>query len=98
MPTHDIHNRPYVKLSQLKPNDLVIVDGNFTCIKPWSTRVVKSWIDKNTNITRLYIRCCGDTGIISDRPNKQHFLDGQVDGKDYDTLIGVYLKKDFIHV
>lgn len=63
MPTHDIQNRPYARLSQLKPGDIVIVDDGFTCMTAWSEKEIR------TGDCGLYIEC--EKGI--------HTIDGQLD-------------------
>lgn len=77
MPTHDKQKRPYAKLSELKAGDVVTVDGDFTCIEPWSQRTV--YEDEQRN---LCIEC--DEG--------SHALSGQADD-DGEHLIGVYQGK-----
>jgi len=62
----DKFNRPYARLSALKPGDIVQVDGDFDCIQPWSrVPVLRS-------SHGLYVPC--DKG--------HHYLDGQADDGD----------------
>ena len=70
---------PYAKLSALAEGSVVIVDGDFTCMKPWSKHVVKNEADRKDTSDYLYIRCNKGT----------HRLIGQL-ADDDDTLIGVF--------
>ena len=82
MTTHDIHNRPYARLSTLKPGDKVIVDDGFTCMKRWSEREVRANDDGSVG----WLRCTYNG----------HGLEGQLDFDDDDILIGIYRKEDFV--
>lgn len=74
MSTHDKQGRAYARLSDLSPGDLVQVDGNLACIKPWSWRKVF-----RSELGSLCVRCT----------EGNHGLDGHVDD-DNETLIGIY--------
>jgi hypothetical protein len=63
MRTKDKQGRDYAKLSELRAGDMVQVDGDFTCLEPWTKHEVKASDDG------LYIEC-GDG---------QHELAGQAD-------------------
>ncbi len=88
-PKTDINNKPYALLSQTKPGDYLIsdegfisddrnVDGiegvEFHCIKPNRKCLVKY------HETGLYVTC----------GKGKHFLEGQLDFEDNDSLIGFY--------
>lgn len=72
----DIQGREYARLSQLKAGDRVQVDRDFTCIIPFSIRIVRE------DEQGLYIKCI----------EGNHYLDGQLDEADGDDqiLIGIY--------
>lgn len=40
MTTKDKQGRDYAKLSELKAGDTVEVDGDFTCLKPWTKHMI----------------------------------------------------------
>ena len=61
-----------MKLSEVKPGDVLIADGGFTCIELGATLVVGD---------DLSVPCA----------HGKHFLDGQVDFDDGDTLVGLTL-------
>lgn len=62
--TKDTAGKPYAKLSETKPGDLLVVDAGFTCLKAGAQRRVKQDRDGE-----LYIECA-DGG---------HTLSGQAD-------------------
>lgn len=62
--TKDKQGRPYARLGELNAGDTVTVDGDFTCIEPWSHHVVKR------DGAGLYIEC----------KEGEHHLAGQQDG------------------
>lgn len=59
----DKQGREYAKLSVLKEGDLIQVDGDFTCLEPWSEHTVQKDNDG------LFIPCRSGT----------HHLGGQAD-------------------
>lgn len=59
----DKQGRQYAKLSDLKVGDTVTVDGDFTCLNPWSQHEVKS------DAVGLYLTC----------KEGEHHLAGQQD-------------------
>ena len=61
-----------MKLSEVKPGDVLIADGGFTCIKQGARLVVAD---------DLSVSCS----------HGKHFLDGQIDFDDGDTLVGLTL-------
>jgi len=61
--TADIQGHQYAKVDDVKAGDTVTVDGDFTCMAPWSQHVVQA--DKDG----LFI-ACGAGG---------HDLSGQID-------------------
>jgi hypothetical protein len=64
----------YAKLSETKAGSRLVADGGFTCILAGEGLVV----GEDTN--GLYVPCsCG-----------KHYLDGQLDDDDNDTLIGLF--------
>lgn len=65
---------PTVKFSELGVADALIADNGFDCIKHWAcVSVLKD------ERGELYVPCkCG-----------QHFLEGQLDHDDNDTLVGL---------
>lgn len=67
--------RTATKLSELKPGDVLIADGGFTCLLNGEACPVKAASSGN-----LYIPCA----------DGQHFLDGQLD-HDGDSLLGLRL-------
>lgn len=72
----DIQGREYAKLSQLKAGDIVTVDGDMDCMKPWSQHIVE--VD--------------DFGLSIPCKHGAHYLNGQLrDETDKDdSLIGIY--------
>lgn len=62
-----------MKLSEIKPGDILTADGGFTCLKEGETRIVKT----DTKTGELYIQCSAT----------RHYLDGQVD--DQDNIVGL---------
>lgn len=97
--THDLQNRPYARLSQLKPGSTIIVDDGFSeangydChLEPWSEHRVKQLPkgqEQYPGDRMLYISCA----------EGRHMLDGQLQGKSSDPLdylIGIYHKEDFV--
>lgn len=65
--------KPPVRLSELAAGQDVLVDADFTCIKPWSRLTVSA-----DETGALFIRC----------REGRHYLDGQI-GDDGDTLVGL---------
>jgi hypothetical protein len=91
--THDLQGRLYARLSQLKPGDIVVVDGDFKgCFLPFSELPVVQLADGKLALYHNVPNCgaCGG-GLDEDCP---HSLDGQL-ADDDDTLIGIYRKEDF---
>lgn len=74
MSTHDNQGRAYAKLNELKLGDTVSVDGDFTCLEPWSQHKVCL----TTSGGRPFIRC----------RDGRHMLAGQAD--DGIHCVGVY--------
>jgi hypothetical protein len=58
----DNFGRPWARVSDTKPGDILECDAGFSCLVPSSLRVVKLY-----NETGLYIQCL----------EGMHFLDGQ---------------------
>lgn len=91
--TTDLQGRPYAKLSNLQPGDIIIVDDSFAdtdCkLKKWSEHKVKQLPpteqEDYDGDLMLYISCAAG----------RHMLDGQLTN-DGDTLIGIYRKEDYI--
>lgn len=75
--TNDTNGRPYAKLSELKEGMYVEVDGGFDCIEAGSRLCVQQHPDG------LWIKCT----------HGQHYLEGQLDFDDGDSLIGIYQAK-----
>lgn len=73
----DAKGREYAKLSELEDGHLVEVDDGFTCIDPGDKRIVK--FDSGKQVL-AYIQC----------KDGKHFLTGQLDDSDQDSLVGVY--------
>lgn len=94
MSTHDKQGRPWAKLSEVKPGDILIADGGFTCIPEGARLTVREDSDG------LYVPCAGDDAD-SGHPiiGGQHYLEGQAD--DGEHLVGFY-KADgnppFVHI
>lgn len=63
MTTKDKQGRSYAKLSELREGATVQVDGDFTCLKPWTEHEVK--IDADGH----YVDCA----------DGEHHLNGQAD-------------------
>lgn len=59
----DKQGRPYAKMSELKAGDVVEIDGDFTCMKPWTKQPVQN--DKDG----LFLEC----------EEGHHYLSGQAD-------------------
>ena len=82
-------SKSFAKLSELRPGQLVRVDGGFTCIEPNAVRMVME--DKHG----LYVLCAGpeddDSCDLFD-VGCHHYLSGQAGGEnhDEDECIGVY--------
>lgn len=70
----DCDGREYARMDRLGPGARVQVDGDFTCVAPWTFHTVK-----RAECGGLYIDC-SEGG---------HMLDGQVDGPT-DHVIGIY--------
>lgn len=64
------------KLSELKAGDTLIADAGFTCMAAGETEVTAD------SEGSLYVVC--EDGV--------HYLAGQVDFEDHDTLVGLKLK------
>ena len=86
--------RPRLKLSEIKPGDIIIADDGFTCIEPGRRCGVFSGPATNQG-SPLYVRCCGDRvdfteGDATGSTNytSPHYLDGQVDFDDPDFIVG----------
>jgi hypothetical protein len=63
-----------VKLSAISVGEVLVADNGFDCIESWSSASVEK-----DNRGELFIACkCG-----------QHFLEGQLDLDDNDTLVGL---------
>jgi len=69
--------RPYAKFSAVKPGDVLITDGGFTCMPNNASKTVHSMKPDYPGDRGLYITC---------RDGK-HMLDGQLDDKG--LLIGL---------
>lgn len=67
-----------MKLDEVKTGMIFRCDGGFTCLCE-NELVVVNQDNKRTGIESLYIRC--DDG--------EHYIDGQVDFDDQETLIGL---------
>ncbi len=86
----DLYGRPYAKVGQLKAGNIVVVDGGFTCNRPYTRRRVMEDGDG------LFIKCAGATEIETDKLKRfkdKHYLDGQI-GYTPDTegeYVGIYL-------
>jgi len=63
MTTKDKQGRPYAKISELKAGNRIKVDGDFTCLAPWTEHEVKQDDDG------LYVSC----------KEGKHHLKGQAD-------------------
>ena len=70
----DKQEREYAKLSELKPGDTVTVDGDFTCIEPWSQREVH--YDNG-----LYISCTYGHHYLNGHHDDDGYLVGVYSGK-----------------
>jgi hypothetical protein len=79
---NDKQGRAYAHMSELTAGDRVTVDGDFTCLRPWSQHSVEQ--DEHG----LFVRCDGPDG---ERPagSEKHYLDGQL-AEHGDALVGVY--------
>lgn len=63
-----------LKISDVRPGDVLVADGGFTCMRQDTHCVVKA--DENGE---LYVEC--DEG--------RHLLSGQLDFDDQETLVGL---------
>jgi hypothetical protein len=72
----DISQREYATIEGTNAGDLVQVDSDFTCIKPWLVTKVQADPDG-----KLFIPC--DDG--------NHYLDGQIDDDSYVGIYHVEL-------
>jgi hypothetical protein len=70
----DKQRRLYARLPDLKVGDYVVVDGDFTCLEPWSRHEVLGEKDN------LYIKCTSGN----------HFLDAQLQEHTKGYLMGIY--------
>src|SRR4051812_38867145 len=86
----DIDGIPYAKLSQLKPGNKVIPDGDFDCLLAWQPLTVVDFEGELSVIhnTETCGACGGENEICP------HGLDGQLQD-DGDTLIGIYHEEDY---
>lgn len=62
----DKQGRTYAKLSELKPSDQIMVDGDFDCLTPWSFHTVYR----------------DDEGLHIGCAKGKHYLDGQLGADD----------------
>jgi hypothetical protein len=88
MSTHSTDGRPWAKLSELKPGDVLIADGDFDCVTAGEECEVKA--DEGG---ALYVDCAGPIG--PEEPQQEpgkHLLDGQLSDVDGDSLVGFWLK------
>ena len=74
--TTDKQGRPYARLSELCVGAKIVCDGGFTCMKEGDIKTVEF----DDAIGEFWIEC--DDG--------RHYLEGQLDDDDLDTLIGLY--------
>lgn len=83
----DISGRPWAKLSDLHPGDVVEFDDGFTCLRKGEIALVH--VDLKG---QLFVFCSGHEefeGRSKKHSRKeQHFLDGQAD--DGEHCVGVY--------
>jgi len=63
MATKDKQGRAYAKLSELRAGAMVKVDGDFTCLEPWTAHEVKQ------DAAGVYVEC----------QDGKHHLNGQAD-------------------
>jgi hypothetical protein len=77
--TKDLQGRPWLTFAQAKPGTWVRVDGDFTCIKNGSWRMIRC--DKTRpKYAQLWIRCeC-----------IRHYLDGQASFDGGKFYVGLY--------
>lgn len=76
----DVNGRPYARLEQLKPGDMVELDDGFTCHEAGIVEVKE---DADEPDDTLYFDCVDDDG----RPHRHHLV-GQLDDDGF--LVGVY--------
>ena len=74
-------------LGDLKPGDMLVADGGFTCLREGEVVTVEQDADG------LFVRCCahddGDYGKpVSDERAEKHYLDGQAG--DHDECVGLF--------
>jgi len=69
-----------MKLSDLKPGDVIVADGGFTCIDDGRECLVKA-----DEYSDLYVDCCGADGNESVYASR-HTLEGH--GDDHGEVIG----------
>lgn len=68
-------NKPFAKHSQVHVGSVLVIDSGFTCMPDGSRKTVYN------DGSGLYIHC--DHG--------KHYINGQLDHQDQDTLVGLYL-------
>jgi len=84
----DNDGKAYALVSNTKAGDILVCDGDFTCLDAGACRDVKAFGDDENYPGELYIDC--DEG--------QHSLAGQVTKHDDDAepyYIGLYHKSEF---
>jgi hypothetical protein len=94
MSTHSTDGRPWASLSALKPGDVLIADGGFTCIRANSRKMVTSekppirrfidWIISSPAYNHDLFVICDDS---------KHFHAGQLSEVDHDSLVGFWNAK-----
>lgn len=95
MSTHSLDGREWAKLSDLETGDILIPDGDFTCITegnpvvvldgtPFIEKALNWWFEREPKRSQLYVECA----------EGRHYLEGQInlsgDGEDHDHLIGLW--------
>jgi len=107
--SYDLNGVPYLRFKEAQEGVSIIVDEGFSCMEPWSEKVIKFdegryenppfWnAYKETKEDCLYIDC-NEVGY-SDLLNGRHYINGQFScfveqGEIVEFYVGLYLKSSF---
>lgn len=68
--TADTSGKPYAKLSELKPGDVLVADGGFTCMKEGARMKVVKDHDGS-----LFLPCdCGGHHLVGQADDGEHLI------------------------